>query len=206
MHSVLIEMQKKLNITLPVNNSSLGDVKRYLANIPPFLGGEKYLIFGGEFHSNVLEGKSRYDNIDDESKLQIKYMTASLIKHPVYIKAMKGKPIIEKLIFGEVLGVSMRGTLDIHNRNTVYDLKTTSETSEKAFIRKALKIGYLRQSIVYKALTGAEHFIFIGVCKKPPYPIFILDTQHYEKETKQQEKELKFLLEVVKTICNKESK
>lgn len=194
-------MQDKLRIQLPINNSTLGTIKRYFTNTPPFNGGEFYLKFGGEFHSRVLENKSK-ENLDEESIKLIQAMTKSLHKNPVFKKAMSGSPILEKLRFNEVNGVPMRGTLDILNRNCAYDLKTTSEETFDKFVKKAIKLDYFRQSYVYKQLAEVDNFIFIGVCKKPPYNIYILNTNDYETQEEIQKNEAHFLLEVAKTICN----
>lgn len=189
------------SIELPINNSTLGTIKKYLTNSPPFLGNETYLMFGGEFHSRVLEHKSKF-KVSKEQDSLIKKMSKSLEKNELYKKAISGKPKIETLLYNEVHGVPMRGTLDILNGNTAYDIKTTSETTEKAFIKKAIKLDYLRQSFVYKQLAGVDNFIFIGVSKKEPYNIFILNTKDYEKQEKQKSKEAYFLLQIAKEVSN----
>lgn len=205
--NIIQEMRDKLNLQLPINNSSLGTIKRYLTNTPPFLGNEFYLKFGGEFHSRVLEGKPKYaDEMDEASLNQIKLMTQSLEKNPVFRKAMKGSPDLETLIFNDVNGVPMRGTLDIRQKHCAYDLKTTSEMTEAKFIKKALKIDYPRQAYVYKTLAEVDEFIFIGVCKKPPFNIYILNMKDYEEQEQIHKKEAHFLLEIAKTICTTQSK
>ena len=86
------------------------------------------------------------------------------------------------------------------------DIKTTSATTERDFLKSARKYGYFRQAYVYQKITGYEEFVFFVVSKKPPYEVFILDVLGYPEDMAYAQEETKFLLELYKKYPQMASK
>jgi len=194
-----------------INNSGLGNIKRWLCGIPPFLGAQRFLLFGTEFHSVALERKHTkiWKTMDDPEKFQINGMHKSLMQCKIFTDNHPGA-IIEKLWKrNNIMDIwGMHGTIDLYKKRTgrriVIDLKTTSETTEEGFIKKAIKLSYPRQGVVYELLPDAkpaDEVYFIGISKmnigtpeKPIFPHFIFDLNNYAKEKRYAQNEAEFLL------------
>lgn len=194
-----------------INNSGLGNIKRWLCGIPPFLGAQRFLLFGTEFHSTALEKKHTkiWKTMGPDERFQINGMHKSLMQCKVFTDNHPGS-IVEKLWKRkDVMGIcGMHGTIDLYKKKAgkriVIDLKTTSETTEEGFIKKSIKLGYPRQGVVYELLPDvkpADEVYFIGISKmntgtpeKPIFPHFIFDLNNYEKEKTYAQQEAEFLL------------
>lgn len=140
-------------------------------------------------------------------------MLTSLYSLKLFTDNLKGA-VVEKLHRVPIaFGIhSMHGTLDLKKQKKVgkkklmIDLKTTSQTTEAAFIKKAIKLAYPRQGEVYEELdTDIDESIFIGISKvntgtkhKPKHPLFIFDLNNYAKERQEATEEAKFLLKFYK--------
>lgn len=193
-----------------INNSGLGYIKRILTGDKPFLGPQRYLQTGTEFHlRSLMRKKGKWQPIDDEEKQSMIGMVKSIYSCKLFVQSFNGS-IREKLHkHPKAFGIhGMHGTLDLKvkrkGRKRIIDLKTTSETTEEGFIKKAIQLCYPRQGVVYKELDdhhpGDECF-FIGVSKKnigtktkPNYPHFIFDLNNFTNETRRAEQEAEFLL------------
>lgn len=145
----------------------------------------------------------------EEERFQINGMHKSLMSCKIFTDNHPGS-VVEKLWKRKnVLDIwGMHGTIDLYKkkagRRIVIDLKTTSEITEEGFIKKAIKLSYPRQGVVYELLPDdkpADEVYFIGISKvnlgseeKPHFPHFIFDLNNYAKEKSYAQKEAEFLL------------
>jgi hypothetical protein len=152
--------------------------------------------------------------MDEAERFQINGMYKSLMTCKIFTDNHPGS-IVEKLWKRQnVMGIcGMHGTIDLYKKKrgnrVIIDLKTTSETTEEAFIKKSIKLGYPRQGIVYELLpepTPADEVYFIGISKinigtidKPIFPHFVFDLNNYGKEKQYAQTEAEFLLTFFKT-------
>ena len=125
----------------------------------------KPLIFGAQFHELVLEGiepsliKSKITQKDIDQL----YGMAETAKHLLPEGGDR-----EISYFFTVNGIPCKCRPDLIIGDTIYDLKSTSEPIEK-FRWTIKKYRYDIQAAWYKLGTGAEHFKFVAIEKRPPY-------------------------------------
>jgi PDDEXK-like domain of unknown function (DUF3799) len=189
--------------TESINNSGLGKIKRILTGGAPFLGGERFLQFGTEFHYRCLERKKgRWRPTNDDEANSMAGMVKSLHTCKLFLKNLPGA-IVEKTIFHpKAFAIHpMHGTLDLRKKRIGIDLKTTSSETEEDFISKALKLSYPRQGVVYEELADLDEFYIIGIGKKnmgtkqkPFYPHWVMDLNNFQNEKRRAHAEAKFLL------------
>jgi hypothetical protein len=195
--------------TKSINNSGLGAIKRILCGLPPFLGGERYLLFGTELHYRCLERKKgKWKPYDDDEKKAMEGGVKAVMKNKLFLQSYRGAIIEKKIKLPNAFGIfGMHGTLDVNNKRMkrVLDLKTTSCFTEDEFIEKAIKLGYPRQGVIYEELSGNKESIFLGISKKnigtekkPEYPIFIFDLNNFPQEKEEAKQEAEFLLSFYK--------
>src|SRR5688572_4410137 len=186
--------------TSSINNSSLATIKRCLLGEPPFLGGNRYFDFGSEFHLRNLEQKKGNWKPYEPSEIFIMDGMVKALSNLEFFTKMRYQAEIELCNrTPAAFGIApMHGTLDLKKKRkgtkkkTMIDLKTTSEETEEAFIKKAIKLGYPRQGEVYEELDDEiDETIFIGCSKKnigtvtkPIFPIFIMDLNNFPDERK----------------------
>jgi hypothetical protein len=183
-----------------ISSSGLAEIKRVLISGQPFLGDEKYLIFGSEVHRRFLERKHNKLLLTFEEETAIKGMLTSLSRHKTVRQLMTGS-IFEQTKIGLLEGVRFKMIGDIINTRKSFgaDLKTTSCKTEKQFVDAAInKYEYLRQSWCYKQVEQLKEFYFIGIQKQEPYQVFILNVNNYAKEEARTIAETRFLLEIYK--------
>lgn len=194
-------------VTDSINNSGLGVIKRMLCGLPPFLGGERFLLFGTEMHTRSLlnkkgKGKEKWTPYNTEEEVSMVGGEASL-KSDQRFQSLKKGAIIEKWIRKDnAFGIhAMHGTLDINNKKLklVVDVKTTSCETEEDFIEKAIKLGYPRQGVVYEELSGNTASLFVGISKKAPFKTFYFDLNDFQAEKQLAKQEAEFLLTFFKT-------
>lgn len=196
-----------------INNSGLGRIKTILCGKQPFGGDERFLHFGSEYHRLSLTPKQKPEKVwvpyNEDEKLAMGPMVKATLKHPLFIEFMSGNPRVEQLIRQpDRFGIhAMHGTLDIskdftRSKRRGLDLKTTSATTEEEFIKKAIKLDYVRQDVVYCELDDlTEPMLFLGCCKKnmgtklkPYHPLFVFDPNDFKKERDRARDEAEFLL------------
>lgn len=151
------------------------------------------LVFGKELHSRHLE-KTQLEKLSAEEEKHLRAMLRVLDESKVVQQLMRGcKTEVE---FKQMLlGVMVLGYIDIDSRPLhVSDLKTTSTTSLAAFVRS---MDFL-QAALYLAVSGAKDFYYIGINKKPPYPLFIFSVSQYPDRLKAARKEMETLLKYLK--------
>lgn len=179
--------------------SGLCEIKRLLVNDPPFLGDEKYLMFGAELHLRFLKGiKSKFRFSQEEEEAMSK-MIKSLQSNRFVNQVMKNS-VREVTEIVDLEGVRFKMIGDIIKKKLGADLKTTSARSEEEFRRLAInKYNYLGQGWCYKTGKKLEDFFFIGIQKKKPYSVYILDQKDYAKEERKVVAETRWLLEFYRT-------
>ena len=180
-----------------ISNSGLSEIKRILMSGRPFLGDEKYLIFGSELHTRfLLDRPSRV--LSEEEEFDLSNMLDSL-NHHLFVNRLMKDSKREIIDFGSVESVRFKWIGDIVNKRIGADIKTTSAKSEKEFINLALeKYDYLRQGWCYKIAGKLNEFYFIGIQKHEPYNVYILNTKDYAKQETKVIKETRFLIEIFK--------
>lgn len=176
----------------------------------PFLGGERYLVFGTEFHLRALKRRKgvwqAYDETEDDA---MKGMVKTLLNCKLFTDNFNGATIEKLHKNPKAFGIhGMHGTLDLkkpkRGGKRIIDLKTTSATTEEEFIQKAISLDYPRQGIVYEELDNRrpdDECYFIGVSKKnigtkqkPKYPLFIMDLNNFQNEKRISTNEAEFFL------------
>jgi hypothetical protein len=184
-----------------ISVSGLAEIKRVLCNEPPFLGDERYLIFGSELHRRFLIN-TKHSRLTFAEEQSIKNMIDSLNKHK-FVKSLMRNSIREVADFGIVHGARFKWIGDIVKQEKKIrigaDIKTTSVKNESEFVKLAIeKYDYLRQGWCYKQAGKLDEFYFIGIQKKEPYSVYILNTSDYETEERRQTHETKFLIDIFK--------
>mgnify|MGYP003596767992 CR=1 FL=1 len=81
----------------------------------------------------------------------------------------------DNFIFDNLPGVGFKAKLDLFLKGWVIDLKTTACTSQQQFEASCEMFGYFRQMILYMILTKSKKSTIIGVSKKKPYNVFIVN-------------------------------
>lgn len=173
-----------------------------LCGIPPFLGGEHFLLYGSEAHSRALlnkkgKGKEKWVARNKEDAAAMDGGHKALLACKRFQELKKGAIIEKKIKKVNAFGIhSMHGTLDVNNKKLklVVDLKTTSCETENDFIKKAIKLGYPRQGVVYEELSGNKATLFVGISKKAPYNILWFDLNDFPDEKYKAKQEAEFLL------------
>lgn len=160
--------------------------------VPSFFSSPA-LVFGKELHSRLLEQK-KLETLSAEEEKHLRAMLKALDESKLVQKLMKG--CVTEVEFKQLLaGVMVLGFIDIDVRPAhVSDLKTTSTTSMNAFVKS---MDFL-QAAIYLAVSGAKDFYYIGINKKPPYPLFIFGVSQYPDRLKLANKELGMLLRYLK--------
>src|SRR5690606_15349296 len=103
----LLEVQKVSGpLTKSINNSGLGAIKRILTGTPPFLGGERYLLFGTELHYRCLERKiGKWKPFDPEEQKSMIGGVKALMKCKLFTDNYKGAVIEKRLVRESVFGI-----------------------------------------------------------------------------------------------------
>jgi hypothetical protein len=193
-----------------INNSGLGYIKRIMTGGAPFLGGERYLVFGTELHLRALKRrKGVWKAYDQDEEDAMKGIMKSLMACKLFTDNFQGATIEQlhkKPMAFDIHG--MHGTLDLkkpkRGGKRIIDLKTTSCATEEEFIKKAIALDYPRQGVVYEELDNPrpdDECYFIGCSKKnigtkqkPKYPLFILDLNNFQNEKRTATNEAEFFL------------
>lgn len=184
-----------------ISYSGLCEIKRILTSGAPFLGDERFLHFGSEIHLRFLKNKRTKFKFTKEEELQLKAMLNSLRKHRFVTKLMTGSvKEVTEIVSVEKTRFKMIGDIVNERKDYGADLKSTSARSESEFISLAIKkYGYLGQGWCYKTGKQLKNFYFIGIQKKSPFDVYILDVNNFKDEEAKAIKETRFLLEFYRT-------
>lgn len=158
--------------------------------------------FGSLFHEAVLEPKRFMDRpvgpeigktskawkefilanprgVHPEDMRQILGMQRSIIDHPLANKLLSvPSAVTERVGFASLEGVDMRMKCDLVADQFILDLKSTYDSSDRAFGFDADKYGYLFQACVYNALALAidgkpRAFYLLAVEKTYPFDVAV---------------------------------
>ena len=198
----LLKIVKSCNIhpKRVASASMLSEIKRIIVNGRKFHGAEKFLIDGKEIHRRILEPETEPEkDFDVEDRARFKQIEELALAEPL-VEYLLTNAITEEYVEKELYGVPFKGYLDIRKELVAVgaDLKTTSATSRANFISKCREYGYYRQAHIYKKLADLEEFLFIGIRKKEPYGLYILDTSAYPEEMAYAAEEVEMLCDVYK--------
>jgi hypothetical protein len=86
---------------------------------------------------------------------------------------------------------------------TVYDLKSTTCTSEEDFRSCMVQYGYHRQAAFYMDPLDCKRMVFIAVNKKHPYATFTIALDETDPLISQGRKEIEFLMDEHAKMINK---
>ncbi|MGV3556930.1 PD-(D/E)XK nuclease-like domain-containing protein [Larkinella arboricola] len=153
---------------------------RYLG-IPYHITDPKILKFGSTLHQMALEPeKPLVDEWHTLEEWETLHRMLSRLEEPIR-QYFTNYPC-EVPLSGtcELTGLRLKGKADCDYFDSLIDLKTTSCRKYDSFVASFDKYNYWRQAAYYIHLTGRSQFIFIGIGKTSPYPIFevTLDADH----------------------------
>jgi hypothetical protein len=183
------------------SNSSLGMAKTFLLGQAQFAGDETYLIFGRVLHEHLqfIENEKfrskDFGSLTKEEQSWVLGCCKAARENPV-VRRLLVKTTRENKVYTEIDGIRVALILDLEqsNTDTGADWKSTSCASLNDFIKKALDYDYIRQGLLYKGARNLKHFYFIGLQKRPPHNVYIMDVKRHEAEEFYAKQELKFLL------------
>lgn len=159
-----------------------------------FTGKEGYLGFGNFLH--IAFANYPINNVFACTPTEAKKLTAMVAKlyaNKIVLALVKDS-VREVSYFASFFGINVRMILDVRQPTTGSDLKSTDCRSFADFLAKAIEYGYFRQALIYMLGVGLKDFYFIGICKEPPFEIFIFNVNDYPKELAYAREELDFLL------------
>jgi hypothetical protein len=188
-----------------ISYSGLREIRRVLLGEPAAKIDPKYLYFGAELHRRFLEGvksKNSKKLFSPAEEYDLEGMQESLWKDPFVRKIMRSS-IKEVETVRLYQGVNVKVILDINGdgqfADTGVDIKTTSCGTYRSFVQAAIhKYGYPGQGYLYKQAEQLKNFYFVGIQKKKPYQVYIMDVADYAKEERAAIKEVEFLLDFYK--------
>ena len=185
-----------------ISNSLMSDVKRIVLGQQLFSGGERFLYFGSELHRSILEPETAMDDFHftDDERLLLDDMYQQGAAHEGIQKALKCAKT-ERILFADIEGVRVKVILDIHNEIKHFgaDLKSTSCTTEKAFLKTCTKYGYWRQAYIYMSVAKLKSFKFFAMSKKGKCPIFEIDVANYPVQMAAAKRETIMLISIIKS-------
>jgi hypothetical protein len=157
-----------------ISNSDLSNMERSL-----FRNSDKPLPtgaynFGSAVHERILEPhlNTRYDDVDYEQVQRIQ----EAVSNNQLLSYVINNSQKEKVVLWDKFGLPLKSKLDlIFDNSEVWDLKTTSCSSKKAFEQTCIEYGYHRQGAFYLDSIGAKNFTFVAISKvRKKDPIFIV--------------------------------
>jgi len=168
-----------------ISNSYLSGLKALLLGVNKFYGSQDNFDFGVEFHYRLKHlGKKKERTFRDELEKKLQTMVKITLAHPLVKKLLKNS-IREEIIVKVIGGQSIKVILDVKtvqgNKRIALDYKTTSAKTQAEFERSILKYDYPRQAYIYTTAEKIDEFIFFGISKHEPHPVFIvnmMDDEH----------------------------
>lgn len=164
-----------------ISNSGLSAVSRQLRGEPEFFCKQETLDFGNQLHEALFEPEYYQSKLDEADPLY----TVNKYKIENMVKSMNGNTLYSLLRndFSAKLeqvhqwsddryGLACKGKIDLWVRKIIGDAKSTDCTSLDQFRASIFEYGYDRQAAFYMDGTGAEKFIFFGICKKSPFKTY----------------------------------
>ena len=159
-----------------ISNSRLSALSRQLSGEPDFFCKQETLDFGNQLHESLFEPEYySLQNYSGSNIHKIKEMHNSMNKNAAYslLRYDAFAKLEQVHLWNEKrYGLQCKGKIDLWVRKIIGDAKSTLCTSLEDFKASIFEYGYDRQAAFYLDGTGAEKFIFFGICKKPPFKTF----------------------------------
>ncbi|HEX8425705.1 PD-(D/E)XK nuclease-like domain-containing protein [Hymenobacter sp.] len=161
------------------------------------------LRFGAAFHEAVLE-PAHYLPPADLPPVQIKLLTnlAAAVRRHRYCRDLlyRGTPKLTHTATHTETGLTVKLRPDLllvtprRNRKVLVDFKTTSCRDYAQFVATIEQYDYDRQAAFYADVLQAHRFLIVGVQKKVPYEIWLVEVSADEPTMAQGRKKYTRLL------------
>jgi hypothetical protein len=175
-------------------------LKCYLTGKNMFYGDEFFLKFGRELHKRFLEPHRKKEKFDPENEKHLEGMLKSLRSHPI-VKFLTKDAKFEQRSRKKINGQYIKVILDIDKDETTgADVKTTSARTYHEFLQSMKKYDYGRQGKLYSKAKNKKVFVFIGIQKKPPYQVYIVNMKDYKHLMDEGWLEAQLLIDVFKSL------
>lgn len=152
-----------------LSNSDLQNAVYIIAGMPIPEKSTGVFAVGREIHGMILEGKTHKQEHNDytEKEIDVIIKAVAAAEKSERIQYITEIGELEKVVLWEFEGIHMKSKLDIHipNERHVFDLKTTSCSTEIKFIEDVKKYRYVRQLALYAKSVEAENATIIGISK-----------------------------------------
>jgi len=155
----------------------------HMAVLQPLLFPLRFLISpamtkASKVYKDLVAENPGLTVLTHDEAVHIEKVATAVRAHPTVSKLLSHPNGIEVSGVFELAGVRCKMRCDLINErfSTVLDLKTTTDASEKAFLRSIVNYGYHRQAAMYLdgwAALGKpyQHFLIISIEKEPPHGI-----------------------------------
>lgn len=148
----------------------------HTATLEPDVFSWKYVEQPDDIDFRTKAGKEWKAAIESDSKIAVKsadYQAAlgirnAVMRSPVGLMLKNCAAEVSYFIEGPV---PMKARVDHIDGERIIDIKTTTDATERAFMRTVSNFKYHLQAAHYMALTGARDFIFVAVETDPPYAV-----------------------------------
>lgn len=179
-----------------ISNSDLSTLERSLFGKPKTALPQNAFDFGTAIHEAILEPHLNSPKLVGVDYQLVEKLTNEALNHPLLSWVLSNSKK-EEIVLWERYGLPLKSKLDIiWNQNAeVWDLKTTSCSSLKAFQQTCLEYDYYRQAAFYLDSIEAKNFTFVAIsktAKKNPIFIFQMDNAMIADGRKRYEKMLKY--------------
>ncbi|GAB2784616.1 hypothetical protein HNQ93_002465 [Hymenobacter luteus] len=166
-----------------VSNTDLSNLKNEALGLTR-TGNPQALSFGVAFHEAVLE-PHRYHAPQDlpPAQLQLLDTLAAAVRRQRYCRDLlyRGTAELTHTATHTETGLTVKIRPDLLvvtprlGRRVLVDFKTTSCQDYAHFVGTIEQYDYDRQAAFYSDVLGADRFLFVGVQKKAPYAIWLVE-------------------------------
>ncbi|UOQ51743.1 PD-(D/E)XK nuclease-like domain-containing protein [Hymenobacter cellulosivorans] len=165
-----------------VSNTDLSNLKNELLGLTR-TSNTQALIFGSAFHEAVLE-PDRYHAPQELPPAQLRLLdTLAAVRRQRYCRDLlyRGTAELTHTATHEETGLTVKIRPDLLmvtprlGRRVLVDFKTTSCRDYAHFVSTIEQYDYDRQAAFYSDVLQADRFLFIGVQKKAPHDIWLVE-------------------------------
>ncbi|OON65512.1 PD-(D/E)XK nuclease-like domain-containing protein [Hymenobacter sp. CRA2] len=141
------------------------------------------LTFGASFHEAVLEPHQYTDPQLPPAQLRLLGRLAAAVRRHRYCRDLlyRGTPELTHTATHQETGLTVKIRPDLLlttprlGRRVVVDFKTTSCPDYAHFVATVELYDYDRQAAFYSDVLGADRFLIVGVQKKAPHDIWLVE-------------------------------
>ena len=154
-----------------ISNSDLSKITGQSLDVP-----QHVFDCGSAIHESILEPhlNTVYENVNYDLVRRLK---DAFFENP-FCEFVHQRSTKEEIVLWDRFGMPLKSKLDMifgTDRSEVFDIKTTSASSEIAFKQTITEYNYDRQAAFYLDSIGAKMFTFIGLSKtRKTNPVFIV--------------------------------